>query len=227
MEHEPTEAIAGVSRAGEHRMRLHFSPGACSRVTLIALEEADAEYMVNLVSLKNGDQRKPAFRALNPKGKVPVLETPEGVLTENVAILTYLSRRYPHAHLLPTEDDWEHAKALSTLAWFASTIHPLLTLLRYPERFCDIPEAPVRVRSLAVAQLLVQMQAAEDQLAGRKWILGDRWSIADAYLFWSWERCEESGFEPSRFPRLVDHHSRMKTWPAVLRALERERSRAA
>jgi glutathione S-transferase len=226
MAHEPTEAIAAVPRTTVHPMRLHFSPGACSRVTLIALEETRAEYTVNLVSLKDGDQRRPSFHALNPKGKVPVLETAEGILTENVAILSYLSRRYPNAHLLPAENDWEHAKALATLVWFASTIHPLLTLSRYPERFCELSAAPVRVRSLAVVQLLVQIQVAEDELAGRRWILGDRWSVADAYLYWSWGRCEETGVEPSRFPRVVDHHARMRTWPAVLRALERERSSA-
>jgi glutathione S-transferase len=203
--------LAGTPDGRDQRLRLHFSPGACSRVTLIALEQAGAEYTSHLVSLKDGDQRAPDFRALNPKGKVPVLETPQGILTENVAILVYLAGRYPQADLLPAASDWERATALSMLAWFASTIHPLLTMLRYPERFCDTAEAPGRVRTLAGQQLQDQVQVAETRLQTQRWLLGERWSVADAYLFWSWGRCAESGVDPRRFPRLADHHARMTT----------------
>lgn len=226
MAHEAAAAITSVPDPAVAGLRLHFSPGACSRVTLIALEQAGAAYKTRLVSLKDGDHRTPAFRALNPKGKVPVLEAPQGILTENVAILVYLADCHPRAGLLPGEDEWQRAQGLSTLAWFASTIHPLLTMSRFPERFCDLAQAPARVRALAAAQLFNQLQVAEAQLVRHRWMLGESWSVADAYLFWSWGRCAEAGLESSRFPRLADHHARMTAWPAVLRALDRERSDA-
>lgn len=205
-------------------LRLHFSPGACSRVTLIALEEAGAEYSTVRVSLKDGDHRRAAFRALNPKGKVPVLETAQGVLTENVAILVYIAESHAHAGLLPDQDRWARAQALSALAWFASTVHPLLTMSRYPERFCDLPEAAARMHSLAGAQLQAQVLTAENLLAQRTWILGPQWSVADAYLHWTWGRCEEAGLVASHFPRVAAHHARMLARPSVLRALAREQA---
>ncbi|MEP7181492.1 MAG: glutathione S-transferase family protein [Betaproteobacteria bacterium] len=205
-------------------LRLHFSPGSCSRVTMIALAEAGAEYEATLVSLKDGAHRTPAFRALNAKGKVPVLETPEGVLTENVAILTWLADRHPDARLLPVADAWQRATSVAALAWFASTVHPLLTSVRYPERVCDLAGAPDRVRAAASGELAVQMRAAEDLLLTRPWMLGDRWSVADAYLFWCWGRCGEAGLDAARFPRIAANHEATRQRPAVLRALARERT---
>jgi glutathione S-transferase len=223
---DAVEGSVGVAPSPEGDLRLYFSPDACSRVTLIAMEETGAPYTTHRVSLKDGDQRQPSFRRLNPKGKVPVLQTSQGILTENVAILSYLAGRFPQADLLPAEGDWERAQALSTLSWCASTVHPLLTLLRYPERFCDVAQAPVRVRALAAEKLQAQLQAAEAQLEARRWILGERRSVADAYLFWIWGRCAEAGFEPSNHPRLEDLHARVAAWPSVRRALERERAGA-
>jgi glutathione S-transferase len=84
-----------------HHIVLHFAPGSCARVPLIALEEAGAPFETRLVAYMAGDHRKPEFLALNPPGKVPVLEIDGEVLTQNGAILTYLARRHPEAGLLP------------------------------------------------------------------------------------------------------------------------------
>jgi glutathione S-transferase len=205
-------------------LRLHFSPGACSRVTLVALEEAGAEYSTVRVSLKDGEHRHEAFRALNPKGKVPVLETAQGVLTENVAILVHVANSHAHAGLLPDQDTWARDQALSALAWFASTVHPLLTMSRYPERFCDLPEAAARMRKLVGAQLHGQMLTAESALTHGTWMLGPQWSLADAYLHWTWGRCQEAGLAASNFPHVAAHHACMQDRPAVLRALAREQT---
>ena len=81
---------------------LHFATGTCARVPLIALEEAGAPFGTRLVAYMGGDHRKPEFLALNPAGKVPVLEIDGEALTQNTAILTYLARRHPDAGTSPS-----------------------------------------------------------------------------------------------------------------------------
>ena len=203
-------------------LRLYCSPGSCSQVTLIALEEAAVAYEAELVLLRRGDHQRAQFLAVNPKGKVPVLETPDGVLTENVAILCYLADRYPQSKLLPADTAWQRATALSALCWCSSTMHPLVTMLRYPERTCDLPDAAPRVRAQALAKLEVQMQVAELQLRSGPWILGEAWSVADAYLSWCWERCHEGGLDAAVFARVADHRARMMLRPSTQAAVRRE-----
>src|SRR5271157_3757143 len=84
-------------------LTLYYSPGACSMAPHIALEEAGAPYTLQLVSIPKGEQQAAKYLNVNPRGKVPTLMTDEGVLTENVAILTYIARSSPHAKLLPDE----------------------------------------------------------------------------------------------------------------------------
>jgi glutathione S-transferase len=69
---------------------------------------------------------------------VPVLMVDGMVLTETIAILTYLARTFPQAGLLPTNDDWAEVNALSLLSWCATGMHPLITRLRHPQKFCEL-----------------------------------------------------------------------------------------
>ena len=85
-------------------LTLYYSPGACSMAPHIALEEAGATYALQLVSIPKGEQLADEYLPdVTPRGKVPALRTDDGVLTENVAILTYIARLFPHAKLLPEE----------------------------------------------------------------------------------------------------------------------------
>ena len=203
-------------------LQLYFSPGSCSRVSLIALEEAGVEYAGHQVLLSSGEQHAAAFRALNPKGRVPVLVVGDQVLSETVAIVSFLAWRFPQADLLPRDDPWAEAQALSFLAWCASTLHPLLTRLRLPQRFCDRPDSAGRVRDLAREEMVAQLTLVEELLSQRTWMLGSAWSIVDAYVFWVWARCPESGIDASLFPCLSAHGQRSMARPAVQRAIARE-----
>jgi len=201
---------------------LFFSPGSCSRVSMVALEETGVDYAIQRVSLANGEQLRPEFRTVNPKGKVPALLVDNRVLTENVAILTFLARRHPEAGLLPTADPWQEAEALSLLSWCASGLHPLVTRLRLPQRFCDLPGSIDRVRELAREEMIGQLSVAEERLSLQPWMLGQAWSIADTYLAWVWGRCPESGIDAERFPHLCRHHDKTMTRPAAQQAIRRE-----
>lgn len=208
-------------------LTLHFSPGACSRVSLIALEETGAPYRAQPVLLARGEHRTPDFLRINPKGRVPVLQTGQGVLTETVAILAWLAQRFPAAGLLPVSDPWAQAQALSLLSWCASGLHPLIFRTRMPQRVCDLPEGAGRVRALACEELAceelaAQLQVAEARLVSQPWLAGVQWSVADAYLFWAWGRACDAGLSPDSFPRLSVHAQRMALRPSVQRALLRE-----
>lgn len=202
---------------------LYYAPGACSGVTIIALEEAGATYELRKVALADNENKSAEYKAINPKGKVPALVVDGRVLTENVAIQSYLDKRFPYAKLLPsTTDALAYAENLSLLAWISSGLHPILTRIRRAARFCDLPGADTRVPELARVELAEQLSVAEKRLGDHEWILGEEWSIADAYLYWVWSRGVDDKFDTSPFPKLKAFAEKMATRPAVQRAKEKE-----
>lgn len=201
---------------------LFQSPGSCSRISLVALEEIGLDYRAEQVLLARGDQNNNGFRAINPKGKVPVLMVDDRVLTETIAILVYLSRRFPQAELLPTADCWAEISALSLLSWCATGMHPAITRLRHPQKFCGLTEAHDDIRKLADRELRTQLQIAEQRLGSQPWIATSHWSIVDAYLAWIWGRSLDAGIQASEFPNIAEHHARSIARPSSQRALARE-----
>lgn len=119
-------------------LTLYYSPRACSQAPHIALEEAGAPYALHLVSIPKGEQQAPEYLNVNLCGKIPALHTDEGVLTENVAILTYIARSFPHANLMPEEPIGMArglSRGLSHVAYLSNTVHPAFTHIVRPSRF--------------------------------------------------------------------------------------------
>jgi glutathione S-transferase len=202
---------------------LHFAPGTCARVPLIALEEIGVPFETRLVAFMAGGHRKPDFLAKNPAGKVPVLEVADAILTQNSAILPFLALKYPEANLLPfTGDPLADAQLQAKLAWFSADLHPLVTRIRMPQFFCDLAGAPDRVRAMGCEAMAFQLRGLEADLGAQPWVLGEQWSALDAYLFWVWFRITGAGFGEDPFPNIAAHHARMAQRPSVQRALARE-----
>ncbi|HUN74070.1 MAG TPA: glutathione S-transferase family protein [Steroidobacteraceae bacterium] len=205
------------------RFVLFFAPGACSRVPLIALEEIGEPFETRLIRFKKGDHRSAEYLALNPAGKVPTLVVDTAALTQNVAILTFLANSFPDAALLPfSGDTLTDARLASQLSWFSSDLHPLVTRIRLPQFFCDVPGGPQRVRELAEMTMRWQLAPLEARLAAQPWLLGAAWSVLDAYLYWVWFRITGAGFSREKFPNIMQHAERMESRPAVKRMLARE-----
>lgn len=174
-----------------------------------------------------GEHRAPAYLALNPKGKVPTLVADGRPITENVAVLTWLARRFPQAELLPVADDpFGEAQVLSDLAFCASGLHPLVTRLRLPQMFCDLPDAPPRVFAMAEAAIAPGLAWVDARLREAPWWYGERWSVMDAYLNWVWFRVTGAGLDPAPYPGLARHDAAMLERSAVRRALARSREAA-
>ncbi len=202
---------------------LYFSPGACSLVSMIALEEVGVRYTARPVLLSRGEHKKPEYLALNPKGKVPLLVVDGQPVTENVAILTALSKLFPDAGLLPKQDVMAEVQALSMLAWCASGLHPYVTRLCMPQFICDDAAAAPRIQQMAADMLGKNLAILDGQLHDRDWFLRD-WSAVDAYVFWVWRRIHAAPIDTDAYPALASHAQRMHLRPSVQCALAIEKT---
>ncbi|HLQ17996.1 MAG TPA: glutathione S-transferase N-terminal domain-containing protein, partial [Tabrizicola sp.] len=99
-----------------------YTPKTCALATHIALIDAGADYELKRIDFKSGQQRSPEFLAINPKGRVPALVTPQGILTETPALLAYLAQTHPDANLAPT-DPFAFARLQAFTAFLSSTLH--------------------------------------------------------------------------------------------------------
>lgn len=202
---------------------LHYAPGSCARVSLVAVEEVNQPFETRLVAFMAGENQAPSFLAINPAGKVPVLVVDGVPLVQNVAILNYLADRFPDEGLLPDAADLlGRAKANGDLACFASDMHPLVTRIAFPMKVIADPRYAALLRETAMERMAAFLAPYEARLVSQPWILGDRWSILDSYLNWVWFRINGGGFDGSKFPFPCDHAVRVVTRPSMVRALARE-----
>jgi glutathione S-transferase len=203
-------------------LKLYFFPGTCARVALTALEQSGATFETQLVNLLAGELRSPAYLQLNPKGKVPTLQVGDWILTENIAILSWLARAFPTAGILPLDSNQhEESEALSDLSWCASSIHPLVTHIVLPHLFCDTSDGIERVRALACKQIAWHLQILERRLAKQPWVRVES-SAIDWYVEWILSQITAAGFDSLPFPKLVEHSARVCALPASQRAQGRE-----
>ncbi len=195
---------------------LYWHPGTCARVTLIALEEIKEPFRTVVPHLFG--EAKNEYLRLSPKGKVPTLVARGQVITETPAIITYLHHRHPHARLLPADREFE---ALEMMSWFAAGVHRNITLLRFPQNFCSVPEAFDSIRDTARRALQRTFSILEARLRDRNWLL-EQWSIVDAYALWLWFRSTGSGLDGREFRRCQDHATRCEQRLTVAKVLDLE-----
>ena len=206
-----------------HELKLFFAPGACSRVSLIALEKVKVPFETELIIFMNGAHKSPDFKKLNPSGKIPVLVADNNAISQNISILSWLNEIYPEAALFPkTNTSIERAQLLSLLVKFSADLHPLVSRIRMPHFFCDIKGGLHRVKEMASIAMVEQLQPIEDMLKSQNWIVGDDWSILDAYLHWVWFRITGAGFDAKMFPNISSHYEKTLQLPAIIKALGRE-----
>lgn len=200
---------------------LYHLPGACSRVVMTALEQCGLAYADHPVNLAKGEQHAPAFRAVNPRGKIPALVVDGRLIGENAAIQWWLNRACPQAGLFPqVADAWEEAQILSDLFWISSGWHPSVRANMMPVRWTTGDPAPVRERGKQLVKPLVE--AFDARMADRQWWYGDTWSIIDVYFYWNYTTAEEGQYDLDGLANLAAHRARVEAWPAFQRALARE-----
>ncbi|GAB1268294.1 glutathione S-transferase family protein [Aurantivibrio infirmus] len=204
------------------KIALYAFPGSCSKVSLILLEEAQSDFSLKLVRLDKGEHKKLNFRKINAKCKVPVLVVDGVKLTENPAIITYISYLFPEANLLPLADSKvEELAQLSDLCFCSATLHPMVTRICKPEFFVE-RKSIFSVKQKASEAMDEGFSLIEEHLVDGPWWYGESWSAMDAYIYWVFTRVQSCGFDVNRFPRFIDHANRMKQRPAVQRAIAKE-----
>lgn len=201
-------------------MKFHMTPGSCSTGIHILLEELELPFEVYLVNLMAGDQLKPEYLAINPKGTIPTLVRDDGTaITEFQAIAWWLARRYPKAKLLPEDIDGE-TRVIETLDYVVGTIHGqgytrIFTTANYSNNEAEFEAIQARGREIVTKGFAVM----NDLLAGKDYVAGN-FSIADAALFYVEFWADKIKLELP--PNCLTHYQRMLQRPAVRQVLLEE-----
>ena len=198
-------------------MELYYSPGACSLSPHIVALEASIPLKLEKVDTKAKRTASGAdFWVVNPKGYVPVLELDSGeVLTEGPAIVQYLADQKPDSGLAPANGTLPRYHLQEMLGYNNSEIHKSYSPLFQPET----PEA---TRAERKEYLQRRYRLIENLLEKQPFLLGDKFSVADAYLFTVTNWAKPVGLDLSGFPALLAFQKRISERPAVREALEAE-----
>lgn len=203
-------------------IKLYYSPGACSLASHIVLEELGIAYEPVLVSLKDGDHKRPEYLRINPKGRVPALNVDGKILTESVAILTYLGGGYPDRGLWPKET-WKQAEALSIMSWLASTVHVAVAGVWRPDRYSTDPAAKESINATGRENLKKYFADIDKMLAGRSFAMGGQYSVVDPYLLVFYRWGNRMGIDmKAEYPVWAKHAQRVFSRSTVKRVFEDE-----
>ena len=198
-------------------MKLFYSPGACSLSPHIVLREAGLDYKLEKVDLKtNKTETGTDFTTINPKGYVPALRLLNGeVLTEGPAIVQYLADQVPETGLAPPNGTFDRARLQEWLNFISTELHKQFSPLFRPT---TTPET----RAAQVELLGRRFDYVSAQLGEKPYLLGERFTVADAYLFTvlNWARVVQ--IDLAKWPTLQQYHARVGARPAVKQALQVE-----
>jgi glutathione S-transferase len=199
-------------------LTLYYAPGACSLAAHIVLEESGEKYEAKRVDLAKGEQRSDAYLKVNPQGRVPALLLDSGeAVSENTAILPYLGKRFG----MWPKDPLGEARALSTIGFFAASVHPAHAHISRPERYASDSALFPNIQQMGRSTFQTYLQQIDARLAGRQW-LGDAYTVLDPYalVFYTWGvRRELPMAELKNYAAFKD---RMLARPAVGRILADE-----
>lgn len=200
-------------------MKFFFGPQSCALASHIALEEAGAHYEPVRLDLRAGDQRKPEYLKVNPKGRVPALVTDRGILTENPAILAYVAQAHPEKKLAPLDDAYAFGKIQAFNAYLCATVHVAHAHKLRGYRWADEQSSFDDMKRKVPETVAACFELIESEMLEGPWVAGADFSIADPYLFTLSSWLEGDGVDPKRFPKVLDHRSRMAQRPAVQKVL--------
>lgn len=200
-------------------LTLYHAPSSCALAVHIALEESGLAYQAVRVDLLGGEQTRPEYLALNPKGRVPALATERGVLSETVAILAYVAQGAPGANLAPLDDPFAFAAMQAFNVYLASTVHVAFAHRRRGYRWADDPAAIAEMTRKAPEAVGACFALIEAELFAGPWVMGESYTLADPYLFTFARWLELHEVDPARFPRVLAHRERMGARPSVRKIL--------
>ena len=198
-------------------MKLYYSPGACSLSPHIVLREAGLKFEPVLASTKTHKlQDGTDYYTINPKGYVPLLELDNGErLSEGPAIVQYIADQAPDKKLAPANGTFARARLQQWLNFTTSEIHKTYS----PLFNAAVPE---EYKTMAKAKLQDRYRWVDSQLEGKSYLLGDAFSVADAYLFTVTNWAPRVGVDLSAYKNIAAYMARVAARPAVQEAMKAE-----
>jgi glutathione S-transferase len=209
--------VSNKSKGKEIPMKLYYSPGACSLSPHIALLEAGLPYDLVKVDLRakkleNGDD----FLKVNPKGQVPALALDSGELvTEGPVIVQMIADKAPGKNLAPARDSAERYKLLEWLNFITTELHKNFGPMFSPVLADD-------AKAFFKDRVMAKFKYIDGQLAGRDYLMGSQFSVADGYLFTMLSWADRMKFDLSGLPNLLASKARVAARPKVQEALSKE-----
>ena len=209
-------------------MNFYYAPRCCALATHIVLEELGVPYARTRLDFAKHEQRSPQYLAINPKARVPALVTPQGVLTETPAMLVYLAQAFPEAKLAPLDDIWALAQVQSFNAYLCATVHVAEAHWQRGNRWVDADDAQAiaALKKRVPTSVFDAFELVERNLTG-PWVMGERFTICDPYLFTLAQWMEFYGVNVAGLPRVIAHRTRVGARPATQRAIAEETGQAA
>ena len=203
----------------DRHVTLFHSPNTRSFGALLLLEELGADHDLHVLDMKTGEQREPAYLAVNPMGKVPAVRHGDALVTEQPAVFIYLADLYPEAGLAPPIGDPLRGPYLRWMVFYGSSFEPAL-IDKMMKR------DPAAASTSPYGDYQTMLTALTDQLARGPWMLGERFSAAD--VLWGTALGWTTMFKlVPELPVIVDYIARVNARPAMARARARDAALAA
>lgn len=182
----------------------------------ILLEETGVEYATVDVPIADKAHLSPRFLKINPKGRVPILHTPEGAISENPAILEYIAEAHPTFHL---SDPFQKAQARALAAYLGATAHVAFAHWKRGGRWAALSDTRDDLRQRAPHNLAHCAEYLEAELHWSPWAVGPHYSFCDPYVFQFTRWLDATDVSLGKFPNLRVHQSAMIDRPATQRVL--------
>lgn len=198
-------------------MKLYYSPGACSLSPHIAMYEAGLAFEAIMAPTKTHKLPDGSdFYAVNPLGYVPFLALDDGrTLHEGPAIVQYIADQAPSKNLAPANGTFERYKLQEWLTFIGTELHKSFSPL-------FAPGTPDATKTAAVDRINNRLKWVEGELAGKQYLMGDTFTVADGYLFTVTNWGQYVGVDLAAYPNLVAYRARVGARPAVLAAMKAE-----
>lgn len=205
-------------------LTFYFAPNTCALASHIALKDAGAEFEARRIDFSKGEQQTPDYLGINPKGRVPALVTPRGIITENPAILAFVAQSFPAARLAPLDDPFAFAEVQSFNSYLCSTVHVAHAHGRRGTRWADEPSSIEDMKRKVPQTMTACFDLIEAKMLKGPWAMGDSYTIADPYLYTMGLWLEGDGVDTSRLPRVMEHRARMQERDSVREATAEEKA---
>src|ERR1700731_2522404 len=207
-------------------LKLFYTAHTCSLATHIVLEEVGADYSTARIDFARTEQRSPEYLKVNPKGRVPALVTDRGILTETPAMLGFIAQSFPQAKLAPLDDPYAFAQMQAFNSYLCSTVHVAHAHRVRGYRWATDEASFADMKRMVPKSVGACFALIERGMLKGPWVMGERYTICDPYLFTLAGWLEGDSVDLATLPKVADHRKRMAERPAVRKVLAEERTPA-